>query len=338
VEIIVAHLIYDLPTLKACAAVCLSWYNIATPHLHHTLIFREQTAATSDKDLHKYLSPLAPLHKLRLLSFVKQVQFRRATSLHSRVTPLLFDPRSMRYFRTLVNLQDLAIADLDFSMFPVGVDQYFGHFSPTLRSVTLSCPRGTPRQLLDFLRLFPKLNDIRIAHYYPKSQDGEGVDTQLVPIEGEPRCRLVLRWSGDMQFLLEACAETLETLRVRPDTTPQDRERILPSVSSMFQLMLLLQSPLNFTSTYHTTLSLDPWNFRRPPSSHQRTLVRSGSSFPQSRLQCFPRSLSYSPTEIYAVHPRSWLGHYARCTKSGNLGWSFVWRHQRSQEWIVCMR
>ena len=235
----------------------------------------------------------------------------------------------MRYFRALVNLQDLAIADLDFSFFRAGVDRYFEHFSPTLRSVTLSCPRGTPRQLLDFLRLFPKLNDIRITYYYPKSQDDEGLDTQLVPIGGDLRGRLVLSWSGDMQFLLEAYAETLETLRVHPDTTLQDRERVLPSVSSMFQLMLRLQNPLN-TPTYHTTLSLDLWNFPHPPSPHRPTLARSGSSIPQSPLQCFPRSSSYSPRETYAVHPRSWLGRCARCTKSENLRWSFVWRHQRS--------
>ena len=192
------------------------------------------------KDSHKYLSTLASLHKRGLLSFVKQVQFKRGTSLHSRV-PFVFDSRSMQYFRALVNLQDLAIADLDFSMFAAGVEQYFGHFSPTLRSVALSCPAGTPRQLLDFFRLFPKLNDITITHYYPKSQDSEVPDTQLVTIEGE-QTRLVLRWIGvlgklgDMQFLLEACAGTLETLHVHPDmryTRFQGRERILLKVSSI---------------------------------------------------------------------------------------------------------
>lgn len=241
VEIIIAHLVYDLPALKACAATCFSWYNIATPHLHHTLIFRERSPLTSIKDSHKYFSPLASLHKLGLLSCVKQVQFKRGASLHSQL-PFVFDSRSMRYFRALVNLQDLAIADLDFSRFVAGVEQYFGHFSPTLRSVALSCPAGTPRQLLGFLRLFPKLSDIAITHYYPNSQDGEVLDTQLVTIEGEQRSRLVLRWTGfseslrDMQFLLKACAETLETLYVYPDMRhagSQGRERILLSIASM---------------------------------------------------------------------------------------------------------
>ena len=40
IEIIIAHLAYDAPILKACAATCSSWYNVASPHLHHTVTFR----------------------------------------------------------------------------------------------------------------------------------------------------------------------------------------------------------------------------------------------------------------------------------------------------------
>lgn len=252
---IIAHLIYDVSTLKACAATCFSWYNIATPHLHHTLIFREWYTYASHKYSHKYLSPLAPLDKLGLLPFVKQVQFKRAVFTIPWIAPAIFHPRSMRYFRALVNLQDLTIADLDFSAFPMGAGQYFGHFSPTLRSVALSCPKGTRRQLLDFFRLFPKLDDIKIAHYHARPEVHEALDDQLIPIRGGLRGRLILRRFGDQgllkdiivafggmrftsmdlrnvrgtQLLLEACADTLEALHIYPDDIFQRCERVLDS-------------------------------------------------------------------------------------------------------------
>jgi hypothetical protein len=152
-----------------------------------------------------------------------------------------------------VNLQDLTIADLEFSKFPVGVGVYFGHFSLTLRSVALSCPKGTRRQLLDFFRLFPKLDDIKISDYNARPEAHEALYTQLVPIRGGLRGRLTLKRFGErgllkdiivafggmrftsmdlrgvsgMQFLLEACAGTLETLHIYPDEIFNRCKRVL---------------------------------------------------------------------------------------------------------------
>ena len=252
---IIAHLAYDTPTLKACATTCFSWYNITTPHLHHTLILQEWPTDLSHKYLHKYLSPLASLHKLGLSPFVKQVQFKRAVFTDPWVVPAIFDSRSIRCFHALVNLQDLTIADLDFSKFPAGAGYYFGHFSPSLRSVALSCPKGTRRQLLDFLRLFPKLDDIKISYYHARTEAHEALNTQFIPIRGGLRGRLTLRTFGEegllrdiiiafggmrftsmdlrnvpgTQLLLEACADTLETLHMDPYQVFQNRERVLDS-------------------------------------------------------------------------------------------------------------
>lgn len=252
---IIIHLIYDISTLKACAATCFSWYSVAVPHIHHTLIFQEWPSDASHKFLHKYLNPLASLDKYEILPLVKQVQFKRAVFAAPWVVPAIFDPQNMRYFRALENLQDLTIADLDFSKFPMGVEEYFGHFSPTLRSVALSCPEGTRRQLLDFFRLFPKLDDIKISHYHARPEAHEALDAQLVPIREGLRGRLVLRRFGDqgllediivafggmrftsmdlrnvrgVQLLLEACADTLERLRIYPDDIFQRCKRVLRS-------------------------------------------------------------------------------------------------------------
>ena len=244
VEMIVAHLIYDTPTLKVCAATCFSWYNVATPHLHHTLTLRQWSPDTS----HKHLNPLASLDKLGLLPFVKRVQFEKELFAVPWVIPATFDCQSMRYFGALENVQELSVAGLDFSKFPVGLGEYFGRFSHTLRSVALSGPRGTHRQLLDFLRLFSNLDDIKISCYPSGSEAQEELDTQSIPIGRGLRGRLTLVNFGaegllkdmiavlggmrftsmdlqnvrGMRLVLEACADTLETLRIRPDDTYQD--------------------------------------------------------------------------------------------------------------------
>lgn len=100
------------------------------------------------------------------------------------IVPAVFESRNMQYLRAMVNLQELKIGNLDLSLFPAGLRQYWGHFSPTLRSVALSHPNGTRRRLLDSFRLFPKLDDIEIVHYRPMSEAHEPLDSRLIPIGG----------------------------------------------------------------------------------------------------------------------------------------------------------
>ena len=191
------HLIHDTSTLKACAATCFSWYNVATPHLHHTLTLRQWSPETS----HKRLNPLASLDKFGLLPLVRRVQFEKELFAVPWVIPATFDCQSMQYFGALENVQELAIADLDFSKFPIGLGEYFGRFSPTLRSVALSGPRGTHRQLLDFLRLFPELGDIKILHYQSRTEERKELDTQPIPTREGLRGRLTLVGFGDEELL-----------------------------------------------------------------------------------------------------------------------------------------
>ena len=237
-EIVIAHLAYDSWTLKACAATCFTWYNIATPHLHRTLKFRQWARDTT----RVHLNPLEFLHKLDLLKFVKEVQFEKAMFGTPWLVPAIFDPESLQYFCELKNLQDLTIADLDFSHFPMGVGKYWGHFSPTLRSMALISPRGTRRQLLDFMRLFPKLDHVKISNYRGGGGEYKAVGTPLVPTEGGLRGGLTLKNFGDegllkdmavvyggmrfsfmdlddvqgVRFVLETCADTLEAVRIHP--------------------------------------------------------------------------------------------------------------------------
>lgn len=248
---IIAHLAFDTTTLKACAATCFTWYNIAIPHLYHTLTLRQ----SRPDELRQYPELLESMHKLGLLRFVKQLRFEKSGEHRDPwVTPDVLSSRSMQHLRALVDLQDLTIADLDLSKFSEGAGPYFGHFAPTLRSVALGYPRGTRRQLLAFLKLFPKLDDISISYYHAGTAAHEALDPRLVPIGGGLRGRLILKGFSDegllrdiivafggMRFtsinlqdarwarlILNSCADTLETVRIHPgDTFRLHRKRAL---------------------------------------------------------------------------------------------------------------
>ena len=156
------------------------------------------------------------------------------------MAPEHFDSWGLHYFAVLVNLQELAIVGMDFSRFPSGTEKYFGHFSPTLRSITLRHLKGSPGQLVDFLGLFPKLDDINIVHYFA----AEAPETPRTPVQGSLRGKLalsscssvrnlfeeIITTFGGMRFIsldldnvpgtqliLDACAGTLQTLRLNPN-------------------------------------------------------------------------------------------------------------------------
>jgi len=349
VEMIIAHLKYDTPTLKACATTCSTWYHIATPHLHHTLTFWEYFTRPE----WAFRNPLPSLHKLGLLPFVKRVEFKIAHYGGCWDTPAFFDSRSMRHFGALVNIQSLAIADLHFSESSAWTGKHFGHLSLTLRSLALSYPDATRRQLLDFFRLFPRLDDLKILGYSRGGRAHEALDTQLVPIKGGLRGQLSLRSFGDawllkdmivafggMRFtsmklqdvediplLLEACADTLETVYMRPSSSLACKrvERVLP----MHELTPLYQHVSN-ASAYQATTPFDLSKSQLHSHIHitQKTSTQSKNSFPLSHLQCFPRSSSYSQRAMWIGHQKNWLRCYARCTRLRSLGRCFVWRRR----------
>ena len=346
---IVAYLIYNTPTLKACAATCSTWYHIATPHLHHTLTFWEYF--TRPECVH--FNPLPFLHKLGLLPLVKRVQFKVAHYGGHWVTPAFFDSKSMRHFGALVNVQSLDIADLHFSDSSVWTGKHFGHLSLTLRSLALSYPDATRRQLLDFFRLFPRLDNLKILGYSRGDWAHEALDTQLVPIIGGLRGQLSLRsfddaWLlkdmivafGGMRFtsmelqdveeeeippLLEACADTLETVYMRPSNTFMCKrvERVLP----IPELTPPYQHVSN-ASTYRAATPFDLSKSQLHMRIAQYASTQSRNSFPLSYLQCSQRSSSHSQKAMWIGHQKNWLRCYARCTRSRSLGRCFVWRRQ----------
>ncbi|KAF9643227.1 hypothetical protein BDM02DRAFT_1691974 [Thelephora ganbajun] len=236
VEVIIAHLIYDLDVLKACSLTCRSWYIATAPQIHHTLVLRDKLFNPARGEL----KPLSRLHKLGLSPLVRKIrveQWEWHTS--SWFVPQAFSPTNLRYFSAFANVQALRLGNVAIHCFIPGIERYFEQFSPTLRSIALWGPRCTPRQLSYFLSLFPNLDDIEIRQF--STPNVFISDAELVPFSAPKlRGRLTLydfcrveTWTyliaacGGLRFrymdlrkvadcapiLLEACTKTLETLR-----------------------------------------------------------------------------------------------------------------------------
>ena len=145
VEMIIAHLTltHNLGDLKACSLTCRSWYTAAVPHLHHTL-----TLSGNRLDLARYkLGPLYELHELALTHLVKEIRVEQSWGLGPRLTPPVFSQSDLHYFSTFSNVHTLKLQNMEIHCFIPGIERYFGHFSPTLRSITLLNPNCTPQQL-----------------------------------------------------------------------------------------------------------------------------------------------------------------------------------------------
>ena len=233
VEMITTHLTHDLPTLKACSLVCRSWYSAAVQHLHHTFTLR-----SGGPDISHILEPLSELHELGLMPLVKELRVSQGPGFSSWFVPRVLN----QHFSVLASVQTLKLDTVDIASFIPGIERYFGHFSPTLRSIGLYAPYCTPQQLSHFISLFPNLDDIEIWLPQTHAYDPADPDTGLLPFSAPTlRGRLILcgfgwveTWThlitpyGGLRFrhmdlgggpccaplLLKACAETLETLRL----------------------------------------------------------------------------------------------------------------------------
>ena len=235
-EMIIAHITNDLDTLKAFSLTCRSWYIIAVPRLHHTLTLRENDLGVT----HGQLKRLSKLQGLGLIPLVKEIRVKQWCHTGGWFMPQAFSLRDLRYFSAFANVHTLMLQNMDIYRFIPGIERYFEHFSPTLRSIILYRPCCTPRQLSYFLSLFPNLDDVEIwggrehvstitepPNFVPPSppklqgqltlSDFHWAETwvHLATLCGGLRFRhIYLRMDASCApVLLEACAETLESLR-----------------------------------------------------------------------------------------------------------------------------
>ena len=248
VEIIIAQLIHDVKTLKACSLACRSWNIVTIPYLQHTLTLRSDAPSHTGDALkppsaRDKLRPLSRLHGLGLMPRVKEIRIEQWCGTGSWFVPQAFGRSDLRYFSAFTNVHTLKFRGVEINRFTPRIERYFKHFSPTLRSITLFNPFCTPRQLSHFLSLFSNLDDVEIWYGRGCLSNTPTSDTELVSLSVPSlRGRLALRefrwvetWTdlitlcGGLRFrhmdlsgstnctpvLLEACAKTLETLRIK---------------------------------------------------------------------------------------------------------------------------
>ena len=232
---IVAYLIHDIHGLLACSLTSRSWYIAAVPHLHRTLI--TQISDHDDSKKTEWPRPLQAGSEFGWLPFITTLSI---TVHYTKVfSPDAFRSSTQREFSALTNVRELYINHLDIPSFIPGIQWYFGHFSQTLRSLTLGHPKGSDWQVLFFIGLFPHLEDLEL--YANGSRPRKPADLILAPpfvpslrgrfrtcylredslakamieLFGGVRFRhMDLCSVGGAQLLLYSCADALETFQL----------------------------------------------------------------------------------------------------------------------------
>jgi hypothetical protein len=233
IAIIVAHLIYSLPSLRSCSLTCYSWYIVTVPHLHTTLTVVINSWFSEDR----WPNPIHRMHTSSLLPFVKTFRIR---GLFCHFYPNRFNYRILRQFSALSNVEKLEIDNLDIPSFIPRLRQYFSYSLQTLRSLNLVHPKGTNRQIIFFIGSFQHLKNLTLGYSSLGREEPENDPTltppfspplqgqlvvfkwtkadffqDMVHLFGEIRFRAVsLAYVSETRFLLRACAETLQLLHL----------------------------------------------------------------------------------------------------------------------------
>jgi hypothetical protein len=175
IENILAYLIYDNRTLRACTMTCYSWYIAAAPHLHHTLVIQNihQLYLSS-----KFAWPnlLRYRHTLGLLPLVKKLWIHQF-----QFSPRVFNRSTLRQFSALTNVCELDIEFLNIPSFMPRIRRHFQHFLPTVRSLALKSPKGSCRQVIYFIGLFEHLQDLKLLYDKTEALEEPVDDLTLVP-------------------------------------------------------------------------------------------------------------------------------------------------------------
>ena len=301
VDIIVAYLVHDLPSLRACSLTCYSWYIAAVTPLHHPLVINTWT--------YSYVSPLQGLepirrmHSLGLLPLVGSLEIKGYYG--AVISAKLFCHQTLRPFMALTNVQALTLTYLDIPSFIPQIRQYFGHFFPTVRSLRLGLPKGSNRQILFFIGSFQYLQNLWLCdNELPSWGIGRGDDLKLVPTFTPPLQGQLTAWpwgrenffrdmadffgeirftemrvfnAVETKFLLRACAKTLRTLQCLP-TDPRGGYLYLGYLRGFLTISQLSHRSRTSISG-GTGLSRVSKSWRRPlVPVHRTETVRNSSS------------------------------------------------------------
>jgi hypothetical protein len=275
VEIIIAYLSYDTCSLRACTLTCYSWYIAAVPRLHRVLIASTNSLVKNRKPVCP--KPLLHKYKLGLLPLVETFWLRGNGTSHIAFSPKLFD---CYHLRQLTSVRWLQIDYLDVPSFMPRIRRYFKHFLPTVRSLALTEPKGSRRQIIYFIGLFKHLESLQLLYDRAEIQEEPGDDLTLTPLfvpplRGSLRMARFTRTGllkdmidlfggirfhhmdlfivDGMRLLLDACAKTLKTLRLHP-TDPHGEQLSLKCTQLLVDDVAARYSPRDFDLSQNKSL------------------------------------------------------------------------------------
>ena len=303
IKMIISYLLYDTDSLRACTLTCYSWYIVAVPHLHHTLTIKTRSYCRKSR----WPNPLQYMHMLGLLPLVKKFQVYGGGYDSMGLSPKIFNCCILRQFLTLTNVRVLYLEFLDIPSFMPRIQRYFGHFSPTVRSLALREPKGSHRQIIYFIGLFQHLQDLKLTCDTPRSQEEPAEDLSLIPpfvpplrgwlklvyftkvdllkdmidLFGGLRFRYMHLLDVDgMRLLLDACAETLEILVLYP-TDPHGKFLSFKDVQVLANNFIVESSLQDFDLSRNKSLR----KLEFPASSVDRALNGGSSDAASSFLK-----------------------------------------------------
>ena len=235
VDMIAFYFTEDTSGLKACSLISRSWRIAALPHLHHILIIESRFYAT---EKYEWLEPLRMASKFGFLPFVTRLSISGRYQYGYTFTAKEFNCQTKRDFSSLANIRELSIKELDIPTFLPRIQPYFGQLS-TLTSLTLTSGYGSSRQVVFFIGLFPHLEDVKLQYQCIDPQGNtedcltlvpsfapplrgrltvgrseDGIGKAMLDMFGEVRFRHMDLHQDEIQDLLYACPNALETLKL----------------------------------------------------------------------------------------------------------------------------
>jgi hypothetical protein len=243
----------DFATLKACSLTCKAMFASTRHLIHRTLYLTPQNNENvltrgEKKGLCKQWGYHG--HELWFLSHVgERGILRYARHVYVRV-PQTFAPDNLipylHRFQSLDQAHTVTIERFDASLWELHYKSFFVHFYPALTSLSLLCPLGHYRSVLQFALQFPNLDNLSIeglkGEWSPPGWTAPTID-QFPPLRGRLRLASVenaLRWpvdfandirdkvnfrsieleaeifGGNAQRVLNACAGVVEDLILEP--------------------------------------------------------------------------------------------------------------------------
>ena len=225
VDYILDYVSEDRPTLLACTHLSRAWCIGARAHLYRTFTVSDSMGFDAINDLQS----MGTIHLVRKMA----------------VAPRMFQtdlivPKITTRLNAFTHLQDLDIRYLNVGELLTRLPRHCDVLKSTVRTLTLRYPRGSTKQILSFVRLFPSLENLSVDNIEQESApdavipdlkssppltgrltltgilDQEFMSGLASLQKGLRFSTLDLQFCGEAQEVIDGCAETMRRFICSP--------------------------------------------------------------------------------------------------------------------------